>query len=209
MASPASSSTSAGCHSEVVLVRHGETAWSLSGQHTGLTDIPLTEHGEEVARGLTSVLASRDFKQVLCSPLRRARDTCELAGLGDRALIEPDLCEWDYGSYEGRTPAEIRVDAPDWLVFRDGCPSGESPQAIGARVDRVIERVRAVDGPVALFAHGHVLRVFGARWIGLPTAGGSHFRLDPSTLSVLAWYRGVPAIRCWNAPLDLNPERMS
>ncbi|MFQ6539690.1 MULTISPECIES: histidine phosphatase family protein [Aphanothece] len=190
---------------EVVLIRHGETAWSLSGQHTGRTDLPLTERGREVARGLAPVLAGREFHQVLCSPLQRARETCELAGLGAGAQIEPDLLEWDYGLYEGRTPAEVRTETPDWLVFRDGCPGGESPQAVSARVDRVIERVRAVDGPVALFAHGHVLRVLGARWIGLPTAGGAHFLLDTSTLTVLSWYRGVPAIRCWNAPLTLSP----
>jgi probable phosphoglycerate mutase len=189
---------------EVVLIRHGETAWSLSGQHTGRTDIPLTERGREVARCLAPVLAGREFHQVLCSPLRRARETCELAGLGAGAQIEPDLLEWDYGAYEGRTPAEIHAERPDWQVFRDGCPGGESPQAISERVDRVIERARAVDGPVALFAHGHVLRVLGARWIGLPTAGGAHFLLDTSTLTVLSWYRGMPAIRCWNAPLTLS-----
>jgi broad specificity phosphatase PhoE len=187
---------------EVVLVRHGETAWSLSGQHTGLTDIPLTAHGEAVASQLARTLRGFDFHQVLCSPLQRARRTCELAGLSAQAELEPDLVEWNYGAYEGRTPAEIRAEVPDWLVFRDGCPGGESPQAVGARVDRVIARVRGVDGPVALFAHGHVLRVLGARWIGLPPAGGAHFLLDTATLTVLSWYRGRPAIRCWNAPLD-------
>lgn len=188
----------------VVLIRHGETAWSLSGQHTGRTDIPLTAHGEEVARRLAPVLAGFRFRQVLCSPLRRARATCDLAGLGGQAEIDPDLLEWDYGAYEGHTPAEIRAHAPGWLVFRDGCPDGESPEAIGARVDRVIEKVRAREGPVALFAHGHVLRVLGARWIGLPPAGGAHFLLDTATLTVLSWYQGVPAIRCWNAALGAS-----
>lgn len=194
-------STAPAGHSEVVLIRHGETEWSLSGQHTGRTDIPLTAHGEQQALRLAPALAGRHVQRVLCSPLQRARRTCELAGLGAEAEIEPDLLEWDYGAYEGRTPAQIRAEVPDWLVFRDGCPGGELPEAIGARVDRVIERVRAEDGPLALFAHGHVLRVLGARWIGLPPAAGAHFLLDTSTLTVLSWYRGVPAIRCWNAPL--------
>lgn len=189
---------------EVVLVRHVETEWSLSGQHTGRTDIPLTAHGEEVARRLARPLAARRFRGVLCSPLQRARRTCELAGLNGQAEIEPDLLEWDYGAYEGRTPAEIRAERPDWLVFRDGCPDGESPEQVAARVDRVIARVRAMEGPVALFAHGHLLRLLGARWIGLPPSGGAHFLLDTSTLTVLSWYRGEPAIRCWNAPLELD-----
>ncbi len=190
---------------EVVLVRHGETAWSRSGQHTGRTDVPLTPHGEEVARRLAPALAGRDFEMVLCSPLQRARHSCELAGLGAQAQIEPDLMEWDYGAYEGLTSAEIAAERPDWLVFRDGCPGGESPQAIGTRVDRVIERVRSLDGPLALFAHGHVLRVLGARWIGLPPAAGAHFLLDTSSLTVLSWYRGVPAIGCWNAAPAAGP----
>lgn len=192
----------ASSRAEVLLVRHGETAWSLSGQHTGLTDIPLTPHGEEMARRLAPALARHPFRRVFCSPLQRARDSCALAGLGAEAEIDPDLCEWDYGAYEGRTLAEIRSELPDWLVFRDGCPGGESPQDLGERVDRVIQRLLAVDGRVAVFAHGHVLRVLGARWIGLPPAGGAHFLLDTATLTVLSWYRGLPAIRCWNAPLE-------
>jgi len=186
---------------EVFLIRHGETEWSLSGQHTGSTDIPLTDHGEAVARLLAPVLADRDFSLVLCSPLQRARRTCELAGLGGQASIDPDLVEWNYGSYEGLTPAAIRVQRPGWLVFRDGCPDGESPAEVGERVDRVIRRVRQNGGRVALFAHGHVFRVFVARWIELSPSYGAHFLLDTSTLTILSYYRGIPAVKCWNAPL--------
>jgi probable phosphoglycerate mutase len=188
----------------VCLVRHGETEWSLSGQHTGTTDLPLTENGERVARLLSPVLARERFALVLTSPLWRARRTCELAGLSDGATIDSDLIEWNYGDYEGLTPAEIHARAPDWLIFADGCPGGESPDHIGARVDRVIGRVRAVEGHVALFAHGHVFRVFVARWLGLPASAGAHFLLNTATLSVLSYYRGVPAVKRWNAPL--SPE---
>ena len=186
---------------EVFLIRHGETEWSLSGQHTGSTDIPLTDHGEAAARLLAPVLADRDFSLVLCSPLQRARRTCELAGLGGQATIDPDLAEWNYGSYEGLTPAAIREQHPGWLVFRDGCPAGESPAEVGERVDRVISRVRQHGGRVALFAHGHVFRVFVARWIELSPSHGAHFLLDTSTLTILSYYRGIPAVKCWNAPL--------
>jgi broad specificity phosphatase PhoE len=186
---------------EVILVRHGETEWSLSGQHTGTTDIPLTQQGEAVARRLAPVLADRTFSLVLCSPLQRARRTCELAGLGGQATIDPDLAEWNYGAYEGLTPAEIHEHHPGWLVFRDGCPDGERPAQVGERVDRVIRRVRENGGRVALFAHGHVFRVFVARWIGLPPSHGAHFLLDTATLTILSYYRGIPAVKCWNAPL--------
>jgi probable phosphoglycerate mutase len=186
---------------EVFLIRHGETEWSLSGQHTGSTDIPLTDHGEAAARLLAPVLADRDFSLVLCSPLQRARRTCELAGLGGQASIDPDLAEWNYGSYEGLTPAAIREQHPGWLVFRDGCPDGESPAEVGERVDRVISRIRQNGGRVALFAHGHVFRVFVARWIELSPSHGAHFLLDTSTLTILSYYRGIPAVKCWNAPL--------
>ena len=186
---------------EVFLIRHGETEWSLSGQHTGSTDIPLTDHGEAAARLLAPVLADRDFSLVLCSPLQRARRTCELAGLGGQASIDPDLAEWNYGSYEGLTPAAIREQHPGWLVFRDGCPEGESPAEVGERVDRVISRVRQNGGRVALFAHGHLFRVFVARWIELSPSHGAHFLLDTSTLTILSYYRGIPAVKCWNAPL--------
>ncbi len=185
----------------VLLVRHGETAWSLSGQHTGVTDIPLTENGCSAAKRLEPLLSGREFALVLSSPLERARKTCELAGLGDRMEVDPDLIEWNYGAFEGLTPDEIHRSAPDWMIFRDGCPGGENAAQVGARVDRVIRRVREAAGNVALFAHGHILRVFAARWIGLPPEGGCHFVLDTSTVSVLGTYRSVPAIRRWNAPI--------
>jgi broad specificity phosphatase PhoE len=184
-----------------VLIRHGETAWSLSGQHTGLTDIPLTDHGREVARQLAPLMARATFTLVLTSPLHRARETCELAGLGSQAEVDAGLAEWHYGEYEGLTPAQIHTVAPGWLLFRDGCPGGETPQQIGDRVDQVIDRIRAVEGDVALFAHGHVFRVFAARWLGLPATAGSHFLLDTATVSVLSHYRGIPAVKRWNAPL--------
>jgi probable phosphoglycerate mutase len=186
---------------ELYLVRHGETAWSLSGQHTGITDLPLTERGRRVARALAPRLAEVAFQLVLSSPLLRARETCELAGLGERALVDPDLMEWNYGAYEGLTPDQIRAHDPDWMIFRDGCPGGESPAEVGARVDRVIARVRAVAGDVALFAHGHVFRVLVARWVGLPVEGGQHFLLGTATLNVLGYYREAPAVRMWNTPV--------
>ena len=185
----------------VFAVRHGETAWSLSGRHTGTTDIALTEKGRRLAERMRPVLAKEVFALVLCSPMQRARETCELAGLGDRAVIDPDLAEWNYGQYEGLTPKQIHEGAPGWLIFRDGCPGGESPEEMGTRADRVIAQARATEGDVALFAHGHVLRVLAARWIGLPAASGQHFLLDTGTLCVLGYYREVPAVRVWNGPL--------
>lgn len=185
----------------VFCIRHGETAWSLSGQHTGVTDIALTDNGRKLAERLRPALANEVFDVVLVSPLQRARETCELAGLGEQAQVEPDLVEWNYGEYEGLTPAQIHHKRPGWMIFRDGAPGGETPEEIGARVDRVIARVRKAEGNVALFAHGHVLRVLVARWIGLPTGGGQHFLLDTGTLGVLSQYRAAPAIRVWNAPL--------
>ena len=183
------------------VLRHGETAWSLSGQHTGTTDIPLTENGRRLAQRLRPVLAKESFALVLVSPRQRARETCALAGLGDGAVVEPDLAEWNYGDYEGRTTAEIQQTRPGWEIFRDGCPGGESPAEVGGRADRVIARSRAIEGNVALFAHGHVLRVLVARWIGLPPDGGQHFILDTGTLGVLDNYRGTPAVRVWNGSL--------
>ena len=186
---------------KVFAIRHGETAWSLSGQHTGTTDIPLTENGRRLAQRMRPVLATDAFELVLCSPMQRARETCELAGLGEKAIIDSDLVEWNYGEYEGLTPQQIDEMAPGWLIFRDGCPGGEVPEQVGARMDRVIARSRAVDGNIALFAHGHVLRVLVARWIGLPAGGGQHFLLDTGTLCVLGYYRDIPAVRIWNGPL--------
>jgi len=186
---------------DVFLIRHGETEWSLNGRHTGVSDIPLTEKGREVARLWQPYAAARTFALVLCSPLQRARQTCELAGLGAQAQVEADLREWNYGDYEGLTPQQIRATRPDWLIFRDGCPGGESPAQIGARVDRVIARIRSAPGDVVVFAHGHLLRVFAARWLGLPASGGGHFLLETATLCVLSSYHGVPALRRWNAPL--------
>jgi broad specificity phosphatase PhoE len=164
----------------VFAIRHGETAWSRSGQHTGTTDIPLTDNGRLLAKRMRPVLAAEAFALVLCSPMQRARETCELAGLGDKAVIDPDLVEWNYGEYEGLTPKQIHV---------------------GARAHRVIARSRAVEGDTALFAHGHVLRVFVARWIGLPPGGGQHFLLNTGTLCVLGYYRKIPAVGIWNGPL--------
>ena len=185
----------------VFAIRHGETPWSLSGHHTGTTDIPLTENGRRLAQRMRPVLATKAFGLVLCSPRQRARETCELAGLGDKAVIDSDLVEWTYGEYEGLTLKQIHEVVPGWLIFRDGCPGGEMPEQVGARVDRVIARSRAVVGNTALFAHGHVLRVLVARWIGLPASRGQHFLLNTGTLCVLGYYREIPAVRIWNGPL--------
>jgi len=185
----------------VFAIRHGETEWSLSGQHTGTTDIPLTDNGRRLAERIRPALAKEKFGLVLVSPLQRARETCELAGLGKLATIDRDLMEWNYGEYEGLTPKQIHATRPGWLIFRDGCPGGEMPDQIGARVDRVIGRAHAAAGDVALFAHGHVLRVLVARWIGLPAGGGQHFLLDTGTLCILGYYRDVPAVKVWNGPL--------
>jgi probable phosphoglycerate mutase len=186
---------------QVYLIRHGETEWSLSGRHTGITDLPLTEHGRRMAKMLQPVLARESFALVLTSPLERARETCELAGLGGHTEIDRDLMEWNYGAYEGLTTEQIRAQAPGWILFRDGCPGGETPDQIGVRVDRVIARVRAVNGDVVLFAHGHIFRVFAARWLGLPVTAGSHFLLNTATLNILGYYREIPAVKRWNAAL--------
>jgi len=182
------------------VIRHGETAWSLSGQHTGTTDIPLTDNGRRLAARLRPALDKETFALVLVSPMRRARETCELAGLGGSAAVEPDLVEWNYGEYEGLTPRQINDVAPGWLLFRDGCPGGETPEQVGARVDRVVARARAIAGDTALIAHGHVLRVLTARWLGLPAGAGQHFLLSTGTISVLGHYYGIPAVRMWNGP---------
>jgi probable phosphoglycerate mutase len=188
---------------KVLLIRHGETEWSLSGQHTGTTDIPLTENGRNVARLLQPVLAKQSFALVLTSPLRRARETCELAGLGERAAIDRDLMEWNYGDYEGLTPKQIHAVRPGWMVFTDGCPGGESPDQVEARIDRVIARIRGLSdqGNVAVFAHGHLIRAFAARWLGLRASDGRLFLLDPATVNVVSYYRDTPAVKRWNAPM--------
>ena len=184
----------------VHLARHGETAWSITGQHTGLTDLPLTERGERDARRLGDRLRGLTFVKVLTSPLQRAARTCELAGFGAAAEIDKDLVEWDYGAYEGRRSAEIWAERPDWQLFRDGCPGGESPEQVGARADRVVSRVRAVEGDSLLFASGHILRVLAARWLDLPPGAGRYFVLGTSGLSVLGYEhdRTRPVIRQWN-----------
>jgi probable phosphoglycerate mutase len=188
----------------IFLIRHGETEWSLSGQHTGLTDIPLTANGRALPKRLAPILAKVSFSRIYTSPLSRSRETCKLAGLGERAEIDDNLTEWNYGEYEGLTPADIHAKSAGWMLFRDGCPGGEGPQDVGRRADQVIQRVRAADGDVALFAHGHIFRVFAARWIGLPPEAGCHFLLDTATVSVLSFYRGVQAIKRWNAPIAVE-----
>jgi broad specificity phosphatase PhoE len=185
---------------KVFAIRHGETAWSLSGQHTGTTDLPLTDNGRRLAERMRPVLATNTFDLVLCSPMQRARETCELAGLGDKAVVDPDLLEWNYGEYEGLTPKQIYEVAPGWLIFRDGCPGGETARQVGVRVDRLIARSRTIGGDIALFGHGHMLRVLVARWIGMPARGGQHFALDTGTLCVLGYYREIPAVLVWNRP---------
>ena len=184
----------------IYLARHGETAWTLSGQHTGTTDLPLTEHGEQNARRLGERLKGLTFAKVFASPLQRARKTCELAGFGSVAEIDPDLVEWNYGEYEGLTSAQIQATRPDWKLFRDGCPGGETLAQIGARADRVVARVRAIQGNVLLFSSGHFLRVLGARWLGLDASGGQFFLLSTAALSELGYEHDLtePVIRLWN-----------
>jgi probable phosphoglycerate mutase len=184
---------------EIYLVRHGETEWSASGKHTGVSDIPLTERGREQSKLLRSELSTKHFQLVLTSPLRRARETCELAGLAELAEIDPDLMEWNYGDYEGLTSEQIHAHRPAWTIFNDGGgPGGETPDQVGARVDRVIARVRALTGDAAVFAHGHVLRVLAARWLGLAPRAGAHLLLDTATICVLSSQAGVAALKRWN-----------
>jgi broad specificity phosphatase PhoE len=185
----------------VYLARHGETAWSLSGQHTGVTDLPLTERGEHNARRLGERLQGHPFARVFTSPLQRARRSCELAGFGPVAVVDPDLVEWNYGAYEGRKTADIRKERPDWQLFRDGCPGGESVQAVGARADRVLARLRAAGGDVLVFSSGHFLRVLAARWLGLDPSAGRLFYLGTAALSILGYEhndRAEPVLRLWN-----------
>jgi probable phosphoglycerate mutase len=186
----------------VFYFRHGETQWSLSGQHTGVTDIPLTSHGETQARALRPWVEALSFAHVFRSPRARAGATCDLAGLGDRAQIDPELAEWNYGDYEGRRSVDIREGRPGWNIYRDGCPNGESADEIGQRVDRVIAGLRALEGDVAVFAHGQLGSVFVARWIGLPVVEAQHFQVGPASMGVLGWdpqRREIPVIILWNA----------
>jgi broad specificity phosphatase PhoE len=183
---------------EIVLVRHGETEWSLGGQHTSRTDLPLIEAGRERAQAIGPLLARWEFSLVLTSPLRRARETCSLAGFEDRAEICEDLREWDYGEYEGLTTPQIREQRPDWSLWRDGCPGGEQPERVAARADEAIERMRAAGGDVLAFAHGHIFRVLAARWIELPASGGARLALKAGAISVLGFERETEVIRLWN-----------
>ncbi len=184
----------------VYLARHGETAWSLSGQHTGLTDLPLTERGRQNARLLGARLREMSFAKVFTSPLQRAAQTCELAGFGAVAERDPDLVEWNYGDFEGLRTAEIQARRPGWQLFRDGCPGGESPAQVGARADRVVHRLREVNGNVLIFSSGHLLRTLAARWLELEPDGGRFFVLDTASLSALGYENTLaqPVIKLWN-----------
>lgn len=180
------------------LIRHGETEWSRSGAHTGRTDLPLTPTGQAKAAAIGRYLHGMKFTLVLTSPLQRARETCRLAGYGDIAQLEPDLMEWSYGAYEGRTSAEIRQEVPGWNIWTHGVVGGETVEQVGERARRVIERASAAEGDVALFAHGHVLRILTACWLGLEPAGGRLFALDTACLSVLGYEREIRVIERWN-----------
>lgn len=186
-------------HAQIALVRHGQTEWSRSGRHTGLTDVPLTEQGRAEALAVAPTAAALAVEHVRVSPLARARATCDLLGFQDRAHVDGDLVEWDYGTLEGLTTVEIRRTVPGWTVWSHPCPGGESPEAVAARVDRVIAAARAAGGTTLIVAHGHVLRVLAARWLGLPPVGGRYFRLDTATVSLLGWERETPVLLRWNA----------
>jgi probable phosphoglycerate mutase len=190
----------------VLAVRHGETEWSASGQHTSRTDIPLADGGREEARLVASVLQGRTFGLVLCSPRQRAVETCQLAGLGERMTVDRDLAEWDYGEYEGRTTADITAERPGWSMWTDGYPGGETIEEVAARADRVVARCRAAsgEGDVAVVAHGHILRVFGARWIGRPPTLGQALMLSTASISELGWEHDSPAIVRWNDTSHLH-----
>ena len=186
------------------VVRHGQTTWSEAGRHTGWTDVPLTDIGRAQARSIGPRLAGVAFAAVVSSPLGRAYETARLAGFGGRVTTDDDLREWNYGADEGRTTAEIRADRPAWSIWRDGVLDGETIEEVAARADRVIERARGRKGDTLCFAHGHVLRILGARWIGLPAVEGSRFALTTATISILGWERETPVIERWNDGLDLG-----
>jgi broad specificity phosphatase PhoE len=182
----------------IVLIRHAETEWTLDGRHTGRTDIPLTERGRDAARQLAPRLRDWSFELVLVSPLLRARETCELCGLGERAEHTSDLLEWDYGDYEGLTSAQIHEQRPGWNLWRDGCPGGESAADVGLRADAAIARLAGIEGDAAVFSHGHMLRVLGARWIELAPAAGANLGLSPAAVCVLDHEHGAPILGLWN-----------
>jgi probable phosphoglycerate mutase len=190
------------------LVRHGETEWTISGQHTGTSDIPLTERGRERAQGINAYLQHRSFKKVLVSPLGRARETCAIAGYGDQAVVEPNLTEWNYGDFEGKTTPQIRQEYPNWLIWNGPVPHGETAAQVGERADKVIARALAETGDeggaVALFAHGHVLRILAARWLELPAEGGRLFALGTGSVSVLGYERDQKVIQAWNRSFEID-----
>ena len=193
----------------IYLARHGQTAWSLSGQHTGLSDIPLTAGGEAEAKSLGERLRDIEFATVYTSPLQRASRTCDIAGFGARAVTDPDLVEWDYGQYEGIVRADILKKDPDWQLFRDGCPGGESPEQVAARADHVVARVRSVEGNVLIFSSGHFLRMLAGRWLGLQPADAAHLVLSTASLSILGYEHDLtePAIRLWNSTAEDSRTR--
>jgi broad specificity phosphatase PhoE len=191
----------------IVVVRHGQTEWSLSGQHTSRTDLPLTPAGREQGAPLADMLSGYSFTLVLSSPLRRALETAEITGFKDRVVIDEDLCEWDYGEYEGLTTPQIREQRPDWSLWRDGCPGGESPAQVGERADRVLARLAGAGGDALAFAHGHILRVLTARWAELAVAEGARFKLGAGAIGVLGHERETRAIERWNLTPDLTADR--
>ncbi|MFN2595333.1 MAG: histidine phosphatase family protein [Actinomycetota bacterium] len=182
----------------IVLVRHAETGWSAAGRHTSFTDVPLSDEGRRRAAAIASFLKGRPFELVLTSPLKRAIETCRIAGFGDVAKIRSELKEWDYGDYEGRTTAEIRKVRPDWILWEDGAPGGESPQQVQSRVDPIVDELLGCHGDVAVFSHGHLLRALAARWINLSVAAGRSLRLETGSISVLGWEREIRVIDQWN-----------
>ncbi len=195
---------------QLYLIRHGETAWSITGRHTGFTDIDLTPHGQEEARALAPCLRTIQFSRIVTSPLLRARRTCALAGFGGEADFEPDLVEWNYGDYEGKRTVDIHEERPGWNVWRDGCPHGETPANISDRADRLLTRLRELSGNIALFTHGQIGSALAARWIGLAVIEAQHFALAPASISILAHEAGhpkVPVIALWNALADRSPSR--